>query len=173
MTPTESEKAALVDPNLSLIRNTQLGAGVKIMPFTNIYGSNLADGVVVGPFVEIGGAVIGKNTKISSHAYICPGVQIGEECFIGHGVMTTNDLFTDVLEYDKLEDLSKKWRMRQTRIGNRVRIGSGAKILPVNIGDGAIIGAGSVVVRDVAPGEIVAGVPAKVLGKTYEEWRFS
>jgi acetyltransferase-like isoleucine patch superfamily enzyme len=169
---TENEKAALIDPALSCIRNTQIGVGVKIYPFTNIYGSNLADGVVIGPFVELGGAIIGKNTKISSHTYICPGCVVGEECFIGHGVLTTNDLFTEVMVYEKLEDLRDKWRMRKTKIGNRVRIGSGAVLLPVEIGDGAIIGAGCVVVRDVAPGEIVAGVPGRVIGRTFNEWEY-
>lgn len=163
MDPTEKEKECVLDPALTCLRNTQLGEDVKIMPFCNIYASNLADGVFVGPFCEIGGAVIGKNTKISSHSYICPGVSIGEECFIGHGVMTTNDLYSDVPEYEKLQDLEGKWVMRRTRIGNRVRIGSGAIILPVSIGDDAIIGAGAVVTKDVEPGTTVSGVPARFM----------
>lgn len=163
MTPTEKEKECVVDPALTCLRNTQLGEGVRIMPFTNIYASNLADSVFIGPFCEIGGAVIGKNTKVSSHSYICPGVSIGEECFIGHGVMTTNDLYSDVPEYEHLKDLDGQWVMRRTRIGNRVRIGSGAIILPVIIGDDCIIGAGAVVTHDVAAGTTVSGVPARLM----------
>lgn len=165
----------LVDPKLTLFRNTKVGENVKIYPFGNIYDSNLGDGVVVGPFCEIGGAIVGRNSRVQSHSYLCPGVQVGEETFIGHGVMTTNDLFSDVPEFEKLEDLRDQWVKRITLIGNRVRIGSGATILPCKIGDGAIVGAGSVVISDVNPGEIVAGRPAKVIGhvNAMKEWGFS
>lgn len=153
----------LVDPDKSLFRNTQVGKDVKIMPWTNIYDSNLADGVFIGPFCEVGGTVIGKNSRISSHCYLCPGVNIGEETFLAHGVMTTNDLFDDVPEYETLAELRGQWKVQSTIIGNRVRIGSGAVILPVTIGDGAIIGAGCVVLKDVAPGDIVVGNPARIV----------
>ena len=161
---TEHEKTFLVDPQLTMFRNTQVGENVKIMAYCNVYDSNLADGVFVGPFCEIGGSIIGKNSRIGSHSYLCPGVNVGEETFIGHGVMTTNDLFSDIPEYEKLNDLKGEWKMHTTIIGNRVRIGSGAVLLPVRIGDGAIIGAGCVVTKDVAPGDIIVGNPAKVIG---------
>jgi UDP-2-acetamido-3-amino-2,3-dideoxy-glucuronate N-acetyltransferase len=154
----------LVDPKLTMFRNTHVGEGVRIMPFCNVYDSNLAEQVFIGPFCEIGGTVIGRNSRISSHCYLCPGVNIGEDTFLAHGVMTTNDLFDDVPEYEKLEDLRGQWKQQVTIIGNRVRVGSGAVLLPVRIGDGSIIGAGCVVLKDVAPGDIVVGNPARVIG---------
>lgn len=121
----------------------------------NIYGCQLGDGVFVGPFVEIQkNSVIGDNTRISSHSFICEGVEIGDDCFVGHGVMFVNDIFTDS---EKIED----WKMRKTKVGNRVRIGSNVTILPVNIGDDVIIGAGSVVTKDIPSGVTVKGNPAK------------
>lgn len=154
---TQKERDSLVEPALTLFRNTQLGDNVKIMPFTNIYDSVLADGVFIGPFCEVGGSTIGKNSRVGSHSYLCPGVHVGEETFIGHGVMTTNDLFSDVPGYEKLSDLKGQWRVLSTIIGNRVRIGSGVRLLPVRIGDGAIIGAGAIITKDVDPGDIVVG----------------
>lgn len=145
---------------LARVKNCQHGEGVKIMPFANVYDSELADGVFIGPFVEIGGAKIGKNTRVSSHSYIPPGVSVGEECFIAHGVMFTNDVYSDVPQYDKLEDLREKWNLRKTVVGDRVRIGSNATILPVKIGNDCIIGAGSVVTKDVPDGETWIGTAA-------------
>ncbi len=133
-----------------------IGKNVKIIEPVNIYQSILGDQVFIGPFVEIGGARIGSRTKVSSHSYIPPGVEIGEDCFIGHGVMFTNDKF------DKPQG-DPNWICRPTVIGNQVRIGSGSVILPVKIGDRAIIGAGSVVTKDVLPNTIVCGNPARNL----------
>jgi acetyltransferase-like isoleucine patch superfamily enzyme len=133
------------------------------MPFTNIYNSRLGEEVFVGPFVELGGCVIGNRTKIGSHSYVCPGVEIGDDCFIAHAVMFTNDKFADVPCYDNIKDLAALWKMRSTHVGNKVRIGSGAVILPVVIGDGAIIGAGAVVTKRVHPGAVVAGNPARFM----------
>jgi len=137
-----------------------------IRQFTNIYMSELGEGVQVGPFVEIGGSKIGARTKISSHAYICPNVVLGEDCFIAHGVQFTNDKFSDVPQYKDMEELSKVWQSRPVTVGNRVRIGSGAVILPdVEIGDDAIIGAGAVVTKNVPSGTTVAGCPARRLAR--------
>jgi len=124
-----------------------------ISNFTNLYGCALDENVFVGPFVEIQKDVhIKKNTRISSHSFVCSGVIIGEDCFIAHGVMFTNDLFTEE---------RSDWVERKTVVGNNVRIGSNATILPVTIGDNCIIGAGAVVTKDVPPNTVVKGNPAR------------
>ena len=135
------------------MKNVKLGENVTISHFTNLYGCELGDNVFVGPFVEIlSNVIVGKNSRISSHSFLCSGVEVGEDCFIAHGVMFTNDKFTE-----RKED----WIERKTVIGNNVRIGSNATILPVTIGEGAVIGAGSVVTKDVPAGAVVKGNPAK------------
>lgn len=130
-----------------------MGNNVRIGDFVNLYDCTLRDGVFVGPFVEIQrGVVVGERTRISSHTFVCSSVVIGSDCFIAHGVMFVNDKFTESRE---------NWVERKTVIGNNVRIGSNATILPVTIGDGAVIGAGAVVTKDVAPGAVVKGNPAR------------
>lgn len=146
---------------LQRISNCKIHPSAKVMPFVNLYGAEIGEGCFIGPFVEIGDAVIGARTKVSSHTYICPHVEIGTDCFIAHGVMFTNDTFETPKTYERIEELSAQWTPRRTIIGNRVRIGSGAKILPVKIGDGAKIGAGAVVTKDVPAGETWYGNPAK------------
>jgi len=118
----------------------------------NIYSEDIGKGTIISCFVEIQkGAKIGKRCKIQSHSFICAGVEIGNDCFIGHGVMFVNDLYPKA---------SGEWKLKKTKVENHVSIGSGSVILPVKIGKGAIIGAGSVVTKDVAPYRIVKGNPA-------------
>ena len=145
-------------PELSFSKNCQYGEGVIIMPFTNLYDSELGSDVFIGPFVEIGGAKIGARTKISSHSYICPLVEIGTDCFIAHGVKFCNDDFTSPPTYNNINEVSSGWSPLPTKVGNSVRIGSNCTILPgITIGDHAVIGAGSTVTKDVPAGEIWIG----------------
>ena len=139
-----------------MITNTTIHPTTKIKEPVNIYDCTIGEHCFIGPFVEIQqGVVIGNNTRISSHSFICEGVTIGDNTFVAHGVMFVNDIFSD-------SDNTDSWKLRKTVIGNNVRIGSNATILPVNIGDGSIIGAGSVVTKDVAAKAIVCGNPASI-----------
>lgn len=148
---------------LSIVKNCTIHHTARIMPFTNLYDSEIREECFIGPFVEIGGAVIGARTKVSSHTYICPHVEVGTDCFIAHNVTFTNDTFETPSTYRHIAELAQKWTQRRTVIGNGVRIGSGAVILPVKVGNNCVIGAGSVVTKDMPDGEIWAGVPAKLM----------
>lgn len=150
-----------MNPDFSRIARSNIHPSASIVGWANIYDATIGERSFVGPFVEIGGAVIGDRTYISSHSYICPGVTIGNDTFVAHGVQFTNDIFVDSPEWKSPVD--KQFVLRKTYVGNGVRIGSGALILPVTIGDGAIIGAGSVVTRDVQPGETVVGNPSRII----------
>lgn len=143
------------------IKNVKFGADVKIVHPVNLYGCNLGANVFVGPFVEIQKLVtIGANTKVQSHSFICELVTIGHDCFIGHGVMFINDVFSSG---GPAGGDSSKWK--STQIGNMVSIGSNATIMPVTICDNVVIGAGSVVTKDIIEAGIYAGNPAKLIRK--------
>ncbi len=138
------------------IRDVTFGVGVKIVQPVNMYECIIGDNVFVGPFTEIQKEVtIGDNTKIQSHSFICELVTIGHNCFIGHGVMFINDLFTNGKPAQGDKRLWKK-----TNIGNNVSIGSNATILPVTICDNAVIGAGAVVTKNISMPGTYAGNPA-------------
>jgi acetyltransferase-like isoleucine patch superfamily enzyme len=139
----------------SEIRDVQFGENVTVVQPVNLYGCRLGDNCFVGPFTEIQkGVSIGNNTRIQSHSFICELVTIGANCFIGHGVMFINDLMQNGPSGDMA-----KWK--QTAIGNHVSIGSNATILPVTICDNVVIGAGSVVTKNIEEPGVYAGNPAK------------
>jgi UDP-2-acetamido-3-amino-2,3-dideoxy-glucuronate N-acetyltransferase len=153
------------DAPYRLINDVAFGDGVVVASFTNLYGCELGDETRVGPFVEVQrGVRIGSRCKIQSHSFICDGVEIQDEVFVGHGVMFINDArpraTTDSGELQAGDD----WTLLSTVVERRASLGSGAVVLGgVRIGEGALVGAGAVVTRDVAPGETVAGVPARAL----------
>jgi UDP-3-O-[3-hydroxymyristoyl] glucosamine N-acyltransferase len=135
------------------------GEGVTIVEPANVYGCKLDDGVFVGPFAEIQrGVHIGARTRIQSHAFICELVAIGEDCFVSHGAMFVNDLFR---KGGPARGDTTQWGA--TRVGNRVSIGTQATVLPVTICDDVVIGAGSVVTRDIREPGVYAGNPARKL----------
>src|SRR5262249_1719227 len=145
------------------LRDVDFGSDVIVAPFTNLYGCEIGDRTRVGPFVEIQtGVVIGSDCKVQSHSFLCEGVTIEDEVFIGHGVVFVNDKnprsTTDSGELAGADD----WRLQEGRVRRRAALGSGAVILGgVEIGEEATVGAGAVVVRDVAAGDTVAGNPAR------------
>ena len=144
------------------IKNVKFGKNVKIIKPVNLYGCHISDGCFVGPFVEIQkNCTIKERTKIQSHSFICELVSIGSDCFIGHGVMFINDKFTEGRPAG-----GKKNLWGETLIGNKVYIGSNATILPISICDNVVIGAGSVVTKDINQSGVYAGNPAKLL-KTF------
>ncbi|MDP3732450.1 MAG: acyltransferase [Candidatus Omnitrophota bacterium] len=148
-------------------KDVKLGKNVKLSQFINIYGCSIGDNTKIGAFVEIQkNAVIGKNCKISSHSFVCEGVAIGDNSFIGHGVMFINDNYPRATKADGALERDEDWadRFVKTKVGKNVSIGSNATILGgVAIADNAVIGAGSVVTKDILRGEIWAGNPAKFI----------
>lgn len=145
--------------------NVKLGQRVKIFAFTNLYGCELGDDVKVGTFVEIQkGVKIGNRCKISSHSFLCEGVTIEDEVFVGHNVTFINDRFPRAANQDGSMQTEADWECISTLVKRGASIGSGATILcGITIGEGATIGAGSVVTKDVPAGAVVAGNPARVL----------
>jgi acetyltransferase-like isoleucine patch superfamily enzyme len=145
--------------------DVKLGEGVRLHGFVNLYGCVVGDDTRIGTFVEVQkGVSIGARCKISSHTFICEGVEIEDEVFIGHGVMFVNDKYPRATNGDGVPQTESDWSCQKTRVCHGASIGSGSTVLGgLTIGERAMIGAGSVVTRDVGPGAIVAGNPARPL----------
>ena len=158
-----------MEPEFSRIApDVRLGEGVQIHGFVNLYGCDIGSGTRIGAFVEIQrNARVGRNCKVSSHTFICEGVTIEDECFIGHHVVFVNDRYPTAVGADGTLLGPGEWELVETRVCRGAAIGSGAVVLGgVTIGEAALVGAGSVVTRDVAPRTVVAGNPARLLRET-------
>jgi len=151
--------------HLCIAADVRLGKNVKLSKFINLYGCEIGDDTKIGAFVEVQkGATIGKSCKISSHTFICEGVTIEDNVFIGHNVTFINDTYPRATASDGELQTDNDWKVETTVVKRGASIGSGATILSrVTIGENAIVGAGSVVTKDVAANTIVAGAPARVL----------
>lgn len=151
--------------NYRVLNNVEVGKDVKIFSFVNAYGCSINDGSKIGTFVEIQkGASIGRNCKISSHTFICEGVIIADRVFVGHNVTFINDKFPRATNEDGSPQTEADWKCEKTFVEEGASIGSSATILcGLTIGKGAIIGAGSVVTKDVPENAVVAGNPARVI----------
>jgi acetyltransferase-like isoleucine patch superfamily enzyme len=149
----------------SIAPNVKLGQGVKLSKFVNMYGCEIGDETKIGAFVEIQkNSSVGRRCKISSHTFVCEGVTIEDNVFVGHGVTFVNDSYPRATTPEGEIQTEKDWHVEKTLVKRGASIGSGATILSkLVIGENAIVGAGSVVTRDVPPNTIVAGNPAKVL----------
>jgi len=165
--PTSMADGPANEAPYRLIDDVDFGDGVHVGPFTNLYGCAIGSDTRVGPFVEIQrGAVVGERCKVQSHTFICDGVVVADEVFIGHGVMFVNDARPRATNDDGTLQGLDDWALIPTFVERRASIGSGAVILPgLRIGAGALVGAGAVVTRDVDAGDTVAGVPARVLAR--------
>jgi UDP-2-acetamido-3-amino-2,3-dideoxy-glucuronate N-acetyltransferase len=147
-----------------LIDNVEFGEGVMVYAFTNLYGCRIGDHTRVGTFVEIQrDVVVGAYCKIQSHTFICTGVEIGDRAFVGHGVVFINDRDPRSATVDGRLQTEDDWTLERTIVEGDASVGSGAVVLGgVRIGAGALVGAGAVVTRDVEPGMVVAGSPARL-----------
>jgi acetyltransferase-like isoleucine patch superfamily enzyme len=152
---------------LCIAEDVKLGKDVRLAKFINLYGCTIGDNTKIGAFVEVQkNAAIGRNCKISSHTFVCEGVTIEDDVFVGHGVTFVNDSYPRATAGDGKLQTEADWTVEPTLVKKGASIGSGATILAkVTIGEGAIVGAGSVVTKSVPPGSIVAGNPARVLRK--------
>ena len=152
---------------LCIADDVRLGKNVKLSKFINLYGCNIGDNTKIGAFVEIQkNATVGKNCKISSHTFICEGVTIEDNVFVGHNVTFINDMYPRAATPDGKLQTEADWIVEPTLVKNGASIGSGCTILAnVTIGENAILGAGSVITQDVPPDTIVTGNPAKILRK--------
>ena len=150
-----------------ITKNVKIGRNVILNDFINLYGCTIGDGTKTGPFVEIQkNAVIGNKCKIQSHTFICEGVTIEDEVFVGHGVMFINDKIPRAITINGDLLTEADWRVIPTTVKKNVSIGSNATILcGITIGERAVIGAGSVVTKEVTPNTIIAGNPAKIIRK--------
>ncbi len=149
-----------------IAESVKLGDGVKLAQFINLYGCSVGDNTKIGAFVEIQrNAAVGCNCKISSHSFICEGVQIEDGVFIGHGVMFTNDKYPRAVNSDGTGQTDADWKVIPTLVKKGASIGSNATILcGLTIGEGATVGAGAVVTKNVPAGVTVAGNPARIMG---------
>ena len=156
-----------IETERQCLKNVKVGRGVKIFNFVNAYGCSIDDGSKVGAFVEIQkGAVIGKNCKISSHTFICEGVHIKDNVFIGHNVTFINDKFPKATNDDGSLQSEADWKVIETIIEKGASIGSSTTLLcGITVGENAVVGAGSVVTKNVPANTIVAGNPAKEIKK--------
>lgn len=155
----------------SIAPDVTLGKDVRIFEFVNLYGCEIGDETRIGAFVEIQrGAKVGRRVKVSSHTFICEGVEIEDHVFVGHGVIFTNDRYPRAVTPAGELQTDRDWKVVPTIVRRGASIGSGSTILcGIEIGEGAIVGAGSVVTRDVPAGTIVAGNPARILRKIQRE----
>jgi acetyltransferase-like isoleucine patch superfamily enzyme len=160
-----------VNDYVCIAPSVKLGKDVKLSKFVNLYGCEIGDNTKIGAFVEIQrNASVGRCCKISSHTFICEGVEIQDDVFIGHGVMFINDVYPRATGAGGRLQTEADWKVEKTRICKGASVGSGATILcNVTVGENAIVGAGSVVTKDVPANAIVAGNPAKLLRFVNEE----